>query len=135
MQSYGMRLFFFNNSFNSVEYGNDICNKTYCRSTAAVWGQGDEYKNTFLLCRSQNPLLGSLNLSSNLYRWLLDTNQMNMILKKQTSRNDEACRLKNNQLMFCQRSNLFSLILLFLGLNNTNKSSFNSDYFNLRRML
>ena len=65
-----------------MEYGNDICNKTYCRSTAAVWGQGDEYKNTFLPCRSQNPFLGSLNLSSNLYGWLLDTIKMTMHFKE-----------------------------------------------------
>ena len=47
--------------------GNDICNKVYCRSTAEVWGEVEEYKNTFLPCKSQNTFSGSLNLSLNLY--------------------------------------------------------------------
>ena len=44
------------------------------------------------------------------------------------------CVDRKCQLIFCQRIILFSLILLFLCLNKTNKSSFNGDYFNLPRM-
>ena len=45
-------------------------------------GQGEEYKNTFLPCKSQNAFSGSLNLSLNLYWWLFAPNRMNTHFKE-----------------------------------------------------